>query len=930
MPEALAAARNCRIDCEEIPCDSGLARENPDKWGRSSPKIFPKTAGTPKPTIPVPVVLINCLRLMSNEHGYCRKLRRNRDFRIGRKGCFHFFVIFNKLPLRSDPVPVIALYLILSTFAIPAVAQITCIPVFVSEYKGTGSIQVHAVRSLPDGTFLVAGQGIQGMATTYDGYISKHNADGTPIWEYLIGGTDDDNFSGITLLSDGGALLYGSTKSFGHPEEKAWLARIDAGGTVLWSGQGGSAPTGTNRLKYIMLSPDGDIIGTLNINDSSATSDPIVFKLGLDGTLRWAHRFDNGGDDSFTSLAISGDTLFAGGYYSAGGTKHAVITELRIADGSTLNSRNIYRGDPSNQGEIAGLEIYNNTVSYGLYINQDASPSGGANGIVLIQTDLAGGRIQASFAKEADGSFLKAIRSKDSGFYVLRTDNGASGAPALNKINRSGTFGFGLALAPGSINSNFQAFDTTPDGGCITVGQYDANSRDIIRMVKVTARGESGSCNLSQQIMDVGTDGYQERPFTWATEPPVDKPDGAVETPATVTAPLTKVSSCTGSVSATIIPAIDLGPDTVVCRDASVILHAVSGYATYLWSDNSTAADLQVSLPGKYYITATDQCGNINSDTVLVTDASAGFHLTGDTVRCNKEVVPLQATNGYSNYQWSPAYNLRAQGNQAWVTPNVSTRYTVTAERRPGCTVGDSLLVTALTSPDIHFGGDTSLCMGDSLLLDGPPSFDSYQWSTGETTQQIAVHTPGTYSLSAVYHNGCTSRDTIQLISLFDPQPQLNKDPALCTGTTRILDPGDQFAGYLWNDGSTGNTLQITAPGDYWVKVTDQHGCVAYDSIRIHQQACPLGFHVPHAFTPNADGHNDLFKPIVYGNIKSLYFAVYGRWGEKIFETQIPNQGWDGTVHGAPAPAGVYVWYCRYQLEGQPAGSDKGTVVLVR
>jgi len=825
---------------------------------------------------------------------------------------------------------VITLSLLLWAFATQATAQVTCIPVFVNEYKGTGSIQVHAVKSLPDGTFLVAGRGIRGTAATYDGYISKHNADGTPIWEFLIGGTDDDNFTGITLLSDGGALLYGSTKSFGHPEEKAWLVRIDAAGAVLWSGQGGSAPTGANRLKYIMLSPDGDIVGTLNINDSSAASDPIVFKLGLDGTLRWAHRFDNGGDDSFTSLAISGDTLFAGGYYSAGGTKHAVITELRIADGSTLNSRNIYRGAPTYQEEIAGLEIYNNAISYGLNLNAGSNPSNGTNGIVLIQTDLANAPIQVSFAKETGGSLLKVIRAKDSGFYVLRTDNGTTGAPALNKINPSGTPGFGLALAPGSVNSNFQAFDTTPDDGCIAVGQYDVNPGDLIRMVKVTARGQSGSCNLSQQIMDIAKDAYQEQPFSWAAEPPVDQPDGAVETPAAITDPLTTVNSCTGLVSSVIIPAVNLGPDTVVCRDASVILHAAGGYATYLWNDNSTAADLPVALPGKYYVTATDQCGNANSDTVLVTDAGAGFHLTGDTVRCNKGVVPLQATNGYSNYQWSPAYNLQAQGNQAWVTPDVTTRYFVTAERRPGCTVGDSLLVTALTSPDIHLGSDTSLCRGDSLLLDASPSFDSYRWSTGATTQQIVVHTPGTYSLSAVYHNGCTSRDTIQLISLFDPQPKLNKDPVLCTGITRILDPGGQFTSYLWNDGSTGNTLQVTGPGNYWVKVTDQHGCSAYDSTRINQQACPLGFHVPSAFTPNADGHNDLFKPILYGNIKSLYFVVYGRWGEKVFETQTPNQGWDGTVHGVPAVAGVYVWYCRYQLEGQPAGANKGTVVLVR
>ena len=101
---------------------------------------------------------------------------------------------------------------------------------------------------------------------------------------------------------------------------------------------------------------------------------------------------------------------------------------------------------------------------------------------------------------------------------------------------------------------------------------------------------------------------------------------------------------------------LNLGPDTVVCDNASVTLVATPGFASYLWDDNSTGTSLAVTAPGKYYVTATDQCGGPHSDTVLVTAADSLFHLTpADTISCNQGIIALQASSGYTDYQWSPA-----------------------------------------------------------------------------------------------------------------------------------------------------------------------------------------------------------------------------------------------------------------------------------
>jgi adhesin/invasin len=69
-----------------------------------------------------------------------------------------------------------------------------------------------------------------------------------------------------------------------------------------------------------------------------------------------------------------------------------------------------------------------------------------------------------------------------------------------------------------------------------------------------------------------------------------------------------------------------------------------------------------------------------------------------------------------------------------------------------------------------------------------------------------------------------------------------------------------------------------------------------------------VNIYVPRAFSPNNDGTNDLLKPILVGIQTFHYFTVYNRWGNIIFTTTDPNQGWDGTFKGVPQPVETYLW----------------------
>ena len=66
--------------------------------------------------------------------------------------------------------------------------------------------------------------------------------------------------------------------------------------------------------------------------------------------------------------------------------------------------------------------------------------------------------------------------------------------------------------------------------------------------------------------------------------------------------------------------------------------------------------------------------------------------------------------------------------------------------------------------------------------------------------------------------------------------------------------------------------------------------------------------HVPNAWSPNGDGHNDKLYPLTI-NMKELkYFRVYNRWGQLMFETSTLGIGWDGTFNGQPQVMDVYTW----------------------
>ncbi|RYZ55197.1 MAG: gliding motility-associated C-terminal domain-containing protein, partial [Sphingobacteriales bacterium] len=289
---------------------------------------------------------------------------------------------------------------------------------------------------------------------------------------------------------------------------------------------------------------------------------------------------------------------------------------------------------------------------------------------------------------------------------------------------------------------------------------------------------------------------------------------------------------------------LNLGADTTLCSGNTIRLNAGSGFGSYLWQDGSTDSVYTVTKPGWYHVQVST-CAQVYKDSVLVTAAPPiPFDIGPDRTKCNSDTLRLSAPSGFLNYSWSNNYNISSTTTQnVVVNPLVDTAYYVKAEKTPGCFAYDTVRVKVNTSPPINLGSDQSFCFGDSAIFNAGSGFQSYAWSSGATSQQLIVKAKGTYSVIGTTAEGCKSYDTVRVVEVYTlPAVNLDKSPALCIGSSKLLSAGS-YASYQWSTGATTSTISISDIGDYKVIVTDANGCVGSDSTSITTlNPLPAGF----------------------------------------------------------------------------------------
>ena len=243
--------------------------------------------------------------------------------------------------------------------------------------------------------------------------------------------------------------------------------------------------------------------------------------------------------------------------------------------------------------------------------------------------------------------------------------------------------------------------------------------------------------------------------------------------------------------------------------------------------------------------------------------------------------------------------------------------------------MSNSIAMNLLQNPVVSLNKTPTLCNGDTRQLDAG-SFASYLWNDRTTSRILSTDKLGTYYVTVTDNNGCKGGDTVAITTLLPlPQDFLPADASICNYGKLQLRPLTDFKNYQWSTNELTPSITISKAGRYSLQATDQYGCVGKDSIVVNSKDCLYGFYIPNVFTPNNDGRNDSFKPMLFGRILKYNFVIYNRWGQKVFETNDVKKGWTGNHTGSQS-TNQYVWSCTYQMEGEAVKSEKGTVILMR
>lgn len=319
-------------------------------------------------------------------------------------------------------------------------------------------------------------------------------------------------------------------------------------------------------------------------------------------------------------------------------------------------------------------------------------------------------------------------------------------------------------------------------------------------------------------------------------------------------------------------------------------------------------------------------------DDVSVIPVDQSVDIEGDTIICPGETTVLSASTNLP-FWWSDSNNptdTLSLATDLVITPALPTTYYLNT----GFGI-DSVRITIVNPPVFDLGQDTLMCEGDTIELDATaPDGILYTWSTGDTSAVISVSDTGTYYV-LVDNTGCAREDSIHIPGFLDnPELSLGEDSLYCFfyEDTLKLDAGEGL-NYLWSPtNEITREITILNPGIYSVAVTRNNGCRRYATLEV-DEICEPNVFIPSAFSPDDDGINDLFYPVVR-NVVLYNFRVINRRGQTVFYSEEPGQGWDGTFEGAQAPIGVYVYRLNYQ------GLDKdgiklkkkvlGTVTLIR
>ncbi|MCP4124774.1 MAG: PKD domain-containing protein, partial [Bacteroidetes bacterium] len=265
-----------------------------------------------------------------------------------------------------------------------------------------------------------------------------------------------------------------------------------------------------------------------------------------------------------------------------------------------------------------------------------------------------------------------------------------------------------------------------------------------VQPLPTASAGTDQELCIGESVVLQGSGGvdFTWSPATYLDDPNAQLPISTPEETITYAVTVSDANNCENSDTVTVfvnpLPIIDAGPDSMICANSTLVLQA-SGGETYLWSPLIGLSDPQIPDPEAtplasttYHVVGTDENGCVNSDSVNITI----FSITAwpDSVICLNDSVQAFVSGG-DTYQWSPSEGVSdPTAGDPFLSPEVSTVYTVTVTSEFGCEAVAEVAIDILIQPFASFQANFEPSCEDvyGAFTNDSENSGAYYWTFGD------------------------------------------------------------------------------------------------------------------------------------------------------------------------------------------------------
>ena len=760
-----------------------------------------------------------------------------------------------------------------------------------------------------------------------DAFILKFSNAGVHVWATYYGGSATEDGSAVCTDAFGNVFVTGSTYSTDFPLKNSagaynqganagsgdgYILKFDAAGVQQWATYFGG---GAQDLSWDICSdvycniyivgrtwggvPVVNLAGAYSFGGSGGNFEGFYAKFNSTGACVWSDNYGGNNWDEFIDAAtdncgnffISGRTQSSNfPTYNPGGSSYYDLTLNNISgffdicllafNANGVRTWGTYYGGNGNDG-VRGMTC---DPSRNLYIVGDVDgttfPLKTFGSAYQQNSNANSNNYDAMIARFGSSACATVTATPCTAMFAscsvtnILCNGSSTGSAAVTASN--GTAPYSYSWSTGStaqIISNLAI-------GTYTVIVTDVNGTTVKTSGVVTQGSApnvllsgntifcSSVCNGS--VTATGSGGTTPYSFSWSNSTTGNKLTGLCVGGYTVT--ITDANGCSnkGSVSwgAPASPTLTVSSNAVTCfggnNGSAIATISSAGTFTYKWSNSDSKFQISNLLTGIYSVTVTNNNGcsvtgsvNINQPSPLTLAVSGSTVCAGQTGSANASV--FAGTSPY-NYLWSNGFTSSS------VLSLPAGVYSVTVIDNNGCTITGAANIIALSTPTIAITADTTITLGQSLVLNASGG-TNYTWNT--TTELSCLN--------------CSS-------PIASPQS---------------------------------NTA-------YCVTVSNSTGCSASACVNVSVEIKCEELFIPNAFSPNGDNENDALCFYGSNCIRVFHIAIYNRWGGKVFESADISQCWNAVVNEKESDGGIFVYTAEAIFTNGERMTKQGNITLIR